>query len=353
MLDKGASVGEITGRSEDFRSTDRKVEGTLALLDNLGAVLSEPGLGIDPEDRPERAELLDPWEYQFSRPVLDTPWFVLWEITGACPAGWHCKFCYRSDTDSAGPNPEETDRIIEQLVSADVPFVTLLGGEPLCHDGLYDIIRRLRSNRVYVKIVSNGALLDDEAARRLEDAGLNQVALSIDGLTREVNDATRGEGSFDTVLSAIRALSGRRVRTSISLLVSKETLRQFDLLPEFHRRTGVSEIYLSPCRITSNIPDTFSAEPLDPVETRELTERVASLNKNDLKVVFLRECSCGRSSVVIHPDGSVSPCPFAKGSNGNIYTNDFVDIWSDITGMDAAGRGVRAGSYCFRNFEKI
>jgi MoaA/NifB/PqqE/SkfB family radical SAM enzyme len=293
---------------------------------------------------------LDPWAYQFSSPCLDRPWFALWELTDRCPRKQDCAFCYRPKP-GMDPTVEECARIVDQITRERVPFVTLLGGEPLCHPEVFAVIAALRARAVFVKLITSGALVDEAVAEKLAHAGLNQVAVSLDGLTPEVNDRSRGAGSFDFAVAAVRTLQRHLPRVSLSLTVSGDSLPQVDALPGFCRDLAVDEVYISPLRPVAEVRAPASGRPLTAEETARLQESIAACNAAGLKVIGLRECSCGRSSCVIHPDGRVSPCPFAARDFGNVHDEDLAVLW---TRMNAEARRigpVRASSACFRRFE--
>ena len=52
-----------------------------------------------------------------------------------------------------------------------------------------------------VHLLTNGMLLDGEAARRLIDLGVTSVAFSLDGATAATNDAIRAGGRFEKILA--------------------------------------------------------------------------------------------------------------------------------------------------------
>jgi MoaA/NifB/PqqE/SkfB family radical SAM enzyme len=293
----------------------------------------------------------DPWGYQFAQPFLARPWFALWEVTDRCPRKGECVFCYRPPNDATEPDRATWERVVAEIFANEIPFVTLLGGEPICHPDVQRIISRLRARNIYVKIITNGVMADEPTAQALAEAGLNQAAVSFDGLTEAVNDLSRGPGAFATAVNGVAWLRAAVPRVSLSLTISNRSYTQLDDLPRFCEALGVREIYLSPLRATADKPYPAGLAPLNPLQMTALHERAEALNEQGLKVVGLRECSCGRSSVVIHPNSDVSPCPFAESRFGNLQGEDLAAIWSRITGAAAQLGPVRAGATCFRRFE--
>ncbi|MCI5118048.1 MAG: radical SAM protein [Candidatus Electrothrix sp. LOE1_4_5] len=308
--------------------------------------------GVAPLSREEMG-WRDPWHYQFAMPALHSPWFALWEITDDCPLKTACHFCYRPKIVSGGPTLQQAERICEQFILNKIPWVTLLGGEPVVYPYLYEIIEQLRSMNIFVKMITNGVLINHQIASKLCDSGVHQVAVSLDGLDAENHDLNRGRGSFEKSLGAIRLLQEFVPLVSISLTVTNRVFNQLDQLPSFCAALNVPEVYISPLRMTNHtkLPDT-DVGPLLPEQQEYLQELVFSLNSSDLSVINLSECSCGRSSVVIHSNGDISACPFATRHYGNVYKENFADIWAKITSSAINIKRLTPNSRCFRKHEK-
>jgi MoaA/NifB/PqqE/SkfB family radical SAM enzyme len=93
-----------------------------------------------------------------------------------------CTYCNEYD-DHSKPIPIETVRErIDKLADLRTSIVTLSGGEPLLHPDLDDIIRRMRERGVIAGMITNGYLLTADRIKRLNDAGLDHMQISIDNV---------------------------------------------------------------------------------------------------------------------------------------------------------------------------
>jgi MoaA/NifB/PqqE/SkfB family radical SAM enzyme len=81
------------------------------------------------------------------------------------------------------------DRLIAQAKRRGNSFFGLLGGEPLMYDGLWDVLARHQD--CYFQLLTNGTLIDAEAARQMRRLGNVTPLISIEGST-EVSDERRG-----------------------------------------------------------------------------------------------------------------------------------------------------------------
>ena len=81
----------------------------------------------------------------------------------------------------------------------------LTGGEPLLAPGLVPLIQEVKALGLMedVAVTSNGVLLDRPMARRLKQAGLDRITISLDGADPQAVLRMGGGNSFAQVLSAI------------------------------------------------------------------------------------------------------------------------------------------------------
>ena len=93
-----------------------------------------------------------------------------------------CTYCNEYD-DFSKPLPLDTiGERIDKLAALGTSIVTLSGGEPLLHPDLDDVIRRMRRKGVIACMITNGYLLTAERIKRLNDAGLDHMQISIDNV---------------------------------------------------------------------------------------------------------------------------------------------------------------------------
>src|SRR6185312_4603908 len=71
---------------------------------------------------------------------------------------------------------------LELLGKLRTGVITVSGGEPLLHPDLDDIIRAIRENAILAGLITNGYLLTADRVRRLNDAGLDYLQISIDNV---------------------------------------------------------------------------------------------------------------------------------------------------------------------------
>lgn len=93
--------------------------------------------------------------------------------------------------------------IIDEIAPFAEAVVLHSWGEPLLHKRIIDMITYAKERGVWVETSTNATLLTEEVGRKLIDAGLDRVYLSMDGLTKETYEKVRVGGNFESVLGNI------------------------------------------------------------------------------------------------------------------------------------------------------
>ncbi len=107
------------------------------------------------------------------------------------------------------------------------------GGEPLMRRDLPALVRHGASLGFTVTSNTNGVLLTAELAARLEDAGLEELFVSLDGVRAETHERLRPRaGTFRRVMRALEHLERqRRLQTVIAAVLHRHNLGEIpDLL---------------------------------------------------------------------------------------------------------------------------
>src|ERR1700761_1272359 len=160
---------------------------------------------------------------------LDAPLCLPWGLPYACNLA--CVHCLASPgrRDPRELSTGEAKAVIDTLERMQVFYVNIGGGEPTVRPDFWELVDYATEHHVGVKFSTNGVRLDAAAAARLAASDYVDVQISLDGATREVNDAVRGPGSFDT---AVRAMSHLRDAGfqgfKLSVVMTRQNIPQID-----------------------------------------------------------------------------------------------------------------------------
>ncbi len=132
------------------------------------------------------------------------PLLLIWEMTRSCALV--CRHCRAEATDRRDPRElsrEEGKRLIDDVASMGTPLIIFTGGDPLQRDDLEECIRHAGAAGLRTgAIPATTDRLTRDRVRSLKHAGLDQMAVSIDGPdAHSHDDFRRVEGSFEKAMA--------------------------------------------------------------------------------------------------------------------------------------------------------
>ncbi len=292
------------------------------------------------EDRPRSVPLVEHFALG-----LDAPICLTWELTYACNLA--CAHCLSSSgrRDPRELSTEECKAVIDELQRMQVFYVNIGGGEPTVRSDFWDLLDYATAHDVGVKFSTNGIKIDAEAARRIAANSYVDVQISIDGATSEVNDAVRGEGSFDTAVRALQHLSDVGVQAKLSVVCSRYNIPQLDQFKEIADRFG-AQLRLTRLRPSGRGADVWDDLHPTQAQQRELYDWLVLHGEGVLTgdslfhlaafgeaLPGLNLCGAGRVVCLIDPVGDVYACPFAIHDQflaGNVRSEGgFARVWRE------------------------
>ncbi len=160
------------------------------------------------------------------------PRLIFWEVTVGCNlACLHCRAEAHPVRSPLEFTLEECYKFIHSIADWGDPVLVLTGGEPLYRPDIFDIISCACDAGLAVALASNGTMIDQSAARKIAKAGVQRVAISLDGSTAEVHDAFRGmEGSFNLALQGFEHLKRRGVSVQINSTIAQHNVDRLEEL---------------------------------------------------------------------------------------------------------------------------
>ena len=169
-----------------------------------------------------------------TRPI-DAAWrpvYAVWEITLRCDlACHHCGSRAGRPREGELTTAEALD-VVRQMAALGVKEVTLIGGEAYLRQDWTEIARAVREHGMLCSMTTGGRGLTQARARAAQDAGIQAVSVSIDGL-RDTHDAMRGlRGSFDSAPSAMRHLHEAGVRVLSNTHINRTNLGELEAIFE-------------------------------------------------------------------------------------------------------------------------
>ncbi|MGB9914732.1 MAG: radical SAM protein [Candidatus Bathyarchaeales archaeon] len=275
------------------------------------------------------------------------PLVLSWNFTRRC--NLKCSHCYMNATPQELTDElttEESKRLIDQICEVSRPLLILSGGEPLLRSDVYEIIRYGASKGLKMGLGSNGSLIDDAAARRLKEAGIETVSISLDSHIPEQHDEFRGvAGSWEKAVGAIKALCENGVLVQVNTTVTQQNYNQIDEIMALAESLGVENFHLfflvptgrgakiadiSPAKYESMIKTAFAKAARHKLNVRPSCApqfmRIAKDMGLDMRQ-WIRGCIAGLYYCRVYANGAVTPCPYLPIKLGNVREKSFKEIW--------------------------
>jgi radical SAM enzyme (rSAM/lipoprotein system) len=225
-------------------------------------------------------------------------------------------------------------------------IVVLTGGEPLLRSDIEMCGREIRGRGVRWGMVTNGYLYDEQKHISLLNTGLGALTISLDGMEDTHNWLRNVNNSFSKVDRAIDlAVSSSRLNFDVVTCVNSRNRNELPAMYDYLIKKKVKAwrlFTIVPIGRAKDNPELF----LTDFQLKGLMDFISEMRK--LKVIDVKFscegfvgqyeykvrdqfffCRAGINIGSILIDGSISACPNIDRSfsQGNIYQDNFAEIW--------------------------
>ncbi len=263
-------------------------------------------------------------------------------VTGECSYHcWHCSYNRRSLEDLP---TSEWIKLINSVHNVGASIIGFTGGEPCARTDLPELVYEASSGGAVPIVFSSGAHLNDRMLRRLKQAGLWALCLSVDHPVAAEHDRLRGApGAHENACQVLKASRKMGFYTMMGTVATRP-LVEGGLLPEIHalaRHCGAHELRIMepmPCGLLAEGREDYLFRPEHVAELRRfhvdcnrkgLRPKVCAFNQIESPELF--GCGAGTQHLFIDADGNVCPCDFVAMSFGNARHEPLPAIWDRMT----------------------
>jgi radical SAM protein with 4Fe4S-binding SPASM domain len=184
--------------------------------------------------------------------IAQTPPVCLYlEVTNRC--NLFCETCPRTFASVEKPADLSFERLralVDQIENLQMAVLHGIG-EPMINPELPRMIHYLKQRGTRVLFNSNATLLNERLGRKLIDAGLDEIRVSLDAADAETFARVRGLPRFDLILRNLRAFSALKKelhvehpKVSLWLVGLKETIDQLPAFIKLAHDLEINEVYL-------------------------------------------------------------------------------------------------------------
>lgn len=255
--------------------------------------------------------------------IAETPLSVYFAPTPRC--NLHCVYCY-ADAQTPVENEqvygtENVYKILDNILTVNIRSIYFTGGEPTLCKNLFDLVQYVKDRGVNVSILTNATLVNENNVNKFRI--FDRVTVSLDASVADINDITRGKGSFDRIVPSIKLLKDNKIEVAVTSVISKKNLENVPSLLKFVGETlevtqhNVS-LYVSHGRAKTN-SDTMECSYEEVVAFRKQyieyliknkkpEETIHLFNPNIQKGMIKNLCGVASSEIFVDSKGFVYPC---------------------------------------------
>ncbi|MDR2105760.1 MAG: radical SAM protein [Deferribacteraceae bacterium] len=288
--------------------------------------------------------------------------WMAWELTSQCNmACVHCRSSSEAESPVGAFSASNAEKLLDDIALIAKPVVVLSGGEPLLRGDLFQIAAMGTSRGFRMAMATNGLLVDDEVCRKIKDAGINIISMSLDADNPNVHDNFRGQpGAFEAVMKAAGLFQKHDIKFIINSSFTRRNQSRITQTYQLSKKIGAIAWYMflivPTGRAEGIMDELISKEDYEDIlewhyrmerEEGEILVRPTcapqyyriwnSKSKSeglDAKRRALsfstgggKGCIAGQSILFINSMGEVYPCSYFPISAGNVFKQSIGEIW--------------------------
>jgi pyrroloquinoline quinone biosynthesis protein E len=249
------------------------------------------------------------------------------ELTHRCPL--LCPYC---------SNPAELTRREHELTTAQwiqvldeaarlgVLQVHMTGGEPLLRDDLEILVQKARELDMYVNLITSGVGLTERRIRKLSEAGLDSIQLSIQAADPELADSIAGRPVHGLKQQAAHLIRTHGYPLHMNVVLHRQNLFQVGQIIDLCVSWGAKRLELANAQYYGWAlmnRDFLLPDRAELAVAEEIYEQAKQKYGDQIELIwvlpdyyeeFPKPCmgGWGKISLTVAPDGKALPCPAAS-----------------------------------------
>ncbi|ACD83291.1 Coenzyme PQQ synthesis protein E, radical SAM superfamily enzyme [Methylacidiphilum infernorum V4] len=276
------------------------------------------------------------------------PFSLLCELTFHCPL--QCPYCSNSTSYlhwlKKELSTEEWIRVLKEAQKLGILQVYFSGGEPLVRKDLITLIRTAHDLGFYSNMSTGGTLIHKELLKKIKEAGLDSIQLSIQDSRPESADLiSGGKQSFEKKIKAARLIVELEIPLGINVVIHRHNIERISEIIDFAANLGAQRLELANTQYYGwallnrkmLLPSKNQVE-----KAAKEASRAKEKYKGKMEILFVipdyyspfpKPCmqGWGKIYMTVSADGTVLPCQSARDIRSlnfpNIRSDNLENIW--------------------------
>ncbi|MEL7254863.1 MAG: pyrroloquinoline quinone biosynthesis protein PqqE [Pseudomonadota bacterium] len=255
---------------------------------------------------------------------VDPPIAMLAELTHRCPLA--CPYCSNPTellSQSSELSTEQWSDVFSQAAGLGVLQLHLSGGEPAARRDLIDLVIAARQAGLYTNLITSGIGLTEKRLHALDEAGLDHIQLSLQGVTADIADRIGGyKGGFDRKMHVADVIRDIGFPLTLNAVMHRENIDDLPATIDMAQRLGARRIEVACVQFQGwALTNRAALQPTraQVIRAKEVIAQAVTRLKGQLVIDFVppdyysdfpKACMNGWGSTGLNvtPDGTVLPC---------------------------------------------
>jgi pyrroloquinoline quinone biosynthesis protein E len=287
--------------------------------------------------------------------TLHKPLGLLAELTHRCPLG--CPYC--SNPLALDARRSELDaptwaRVFAEAAALGVLQVHLSGGEPGARRDLVEIAAAAHGAGLYTNLITSAVGITGATLRKLSDAGLDHVQISIQDNEQKTADHIAGyDGAFARKRALAADVVGMKIPLTVNVVIHRANIDRVEDMVALALSLGASRVEIAHVQYygwalknrAALMPSAEqverAAKAVEKLRRRHHGEIVIDAVVPDYYARLPKPCvgGWGRRSLNVTPAGKVLPCHAAESIPGlefwSVHEHSLAEIWKDSPAFNA------------------
>lgn len=251
-----------------------------------------------------------------------------WEITKDCNLA--CIHCISSTGAKRELNTRNALKVIDNLADWGCREFYITGGEPLFRKDIFQSLKRAKEKKFKVSLLTNGTLINNKNIKEIKSS-VDEIGVSLDGSSPQVNDQIRGVGSFSQIIKAIKIIKSNRIPLTLYITLTKINLDDFENISKLAKRMGIKTLRVNEVTARGRAWRHRKRLVLDSHDRANLKEYLIKKLKKvfdlDIKSLITNSCCNLKSTTAfLSPTGHIYPCIEIFQKKPSLYLGNIFDF---------------------------
>jgi len=286
-------------------------------------------------------------------------------MTSRC--NYQCDFCLRQ-YDGIKNVPDMTIEMVTKMLDKfpSIKATCICGfGETLLAEKLIDILKYLKTKKIFTGLITNGSLLKSKLDSLIGWYQPNYISVSLNAHLKEEHQRITKTDTYDDVIEGIKMLVNSPIEAYVSAVVSTENIDRIPDLIKFVHSLGVKKLHLHnilphfDCKEFTNFWDLVLTEEHKQIieQWKQIPEAVivdkypTLIDKNGGR----QTCQFPQKMIGVDGAGNVSICNSVFPCSNEMFGNlSEYALWNSEKlnkfRMDFSNKKIEACQKCFRNW---